>query len=402
LTTALLACLVLPGVTVEADDWSQYRGPERSGVSQETGLLDSWPETGPEELWRRQIGIGYSAISVAGEQLYTMYTVAQEEKEVEVVAACAAATGEQLWSTNVGEAMVSDWGNGPRSTPTVVGDTVYALGSRGNLVALATADGSLRWQISLVELGGRQPYHGFSASPLVEGDTLIIESGGPEGKSFVGLDRTTGETRWSTGEVSPPGYNSALPVDLHGQHQILYLVVGKLISLSSTGEELWSYPIPRGEAHGMPLLIAPDQVFISGAEGIGAHLLRVKQEEDSLSAEEVWQSRAMRSHFSSCVYHDGHIYGFDIATLRCISVATGEPVWKRRGLGKGSLILVDGSLIVLSDKGRLLLVEASPSGFQVRGQVQALEGRSWTAPTIAKGRLYLRNHTEMVSYSIKG
>jgi hypothetical protein len=154
LIAALLACLAVPGVMAEAGDWSQYRGPERSGVSTETGVLDSWPEAGPEELWRQQIGVGYSAISVVGERLYTMYTVKQEEKEIEVVAACAASTGEQLWRTNVGEALVSDWGNSPRSTPTIAGDTAYALGSRGNLVAVATADGSLRWQIDMVERFG--------------------------------------------------------------------------------------------------------------------------------------------------------------------------------------------------------------------------------------------------------
>jgi outer membrane protein assembly factor BamB len=387
-----------------AQEWPQFRGPERNGISRDSGILRTWPEAGPAELWRQKIGIGYSAVSVVGDRLYTMYTTQEDDQEIELAAAFDAATGKQLWGTPVGQAIVSDWGNGPRSTPTVDGDTVYVLGSLGKLMALAAADGSKRWEVDLPErFGGRAPYHGFSASVLIEGDTLIVETGAPEGKAFAGLDKATGETRWTVGDdARSPGHSSPLPVDLLGQHQVLYLVLGKIVALSPDGRELWSHPLPRSEAHSMPIFVAPDLVFISGAEGIGAHLFRVTQEESGMSAEEVWSSRVIRAHFSSCAVHEDHIYGFDNATLKCIVTATGEQKWSKRGLGRGSLIVAEDHLIVLSDKGRLLLLEATPAGYVEKGRVQALEGRSWTAPVLAGGKLYLRNHTEMVCYDIKG
>jgi outer membrane protein assembly factor BamB len=391
------------GTVAGAQEWPQFRGPERDGVCREGGILDAWPEAGPPELWRREIGIGFSAVSVVGDRLYTMYTVEEDDQEIELAAAFDAATGKQLWRTPVGRAIVSDWGNGPRSTPTVDGETVYVLGSLGNLMALAAADGSKRWEVDLPErFSGRAPYHGFSASVLIEGDTLIVETGAPDGKAFAGLDKTTGETSWTTGDAISPSHSSPLPIDLLGRRQVLYLVFGKIVSLSPDGKELWSYLLPRTEAHSMPVFVAPDLVFVSGTEGIGAYLFRIKQEESGMSVEEVWNSRVIRAHFSSCAAHKDHIYGFDNATLKCIVTASGEQKWSKRGLGRGSLIVADDHLIVLSDKGRLVLLEATPAGYVEKGRVQALEGRSWTAPALAGGKLYLRNHTEMVCFDLEG
>ena len=152
----------------------------------------------------------------------------------------------------------------------------------------------------------------------------------------------------------------------------------------------------------MPLFVAPDKIFASGAEGVGATLVRITEDGDKAKAEEVWQTRFMRNHFSSSVVQDGHIYGFDNATLKCLSVESGEMAWAKRGLGKGSLILVDRHLLVLSDRGQLLLLKATPDGYEEKGSVQALEGKSWTSPTLSHGRLYLRNHTEIVSYDLEG
>jgi hypothetical protein len=152
----------------------------------------------------------------------------------------------------------------------------------------------------------------------------------------------------------------------------------------------------------MPLHVPPNRIFASGAEGVGAALLEIRPGADGTTVEEVWKTRFMRNHFSSSIVHEGYIYGFDNATLKCIAVEDGELAWAKRGYGKGSLIFADGDLIVLSDSGRLLLIEATPDGFKEKAAVQALEGRCWTAPSLAGARLYLRNHTEMVSYDLKG
>lgn len=382
-------------------DWPQFRGMHRDGISMELDLMQKWPDAGPNEVWRQTVGEGYSGISVVGSRLYTMFAGEHEGEPTEFAVAFDASTGEEVWRTAIGAKYDTEFGNGPRSTPTVDGKMLYVLGSMGDLVALSVKDGSRKWSLNLPEkFGTKMPYFGFSNSALVDGDRLLIESGGPDGKSYAALDKKTGEVIWTFGEGGP-GYNSALPILVNGERRYLYFAGDKLHSVNADGEEVWSHPWPQGETHAMPVFIPPDKVFGSGAEGVGATLLRVQEEEGTATVEEVWTTSFMRNHFSSSVYHDGHIYGFDNATLKCISLEDGKMKWGKRGLGKGSLILADGRLVVLSDRGKLLLLKASPEGYEEQGTIQALEGRSWTAPTVAGGRLYVRNHTEMVSYDIK-
>ncbi len=421
----VLSSSVPAGAEAGADDWPQFRGTHRDGISRETGLLDSWPEGGPKERWRQPLGEGYSAISVVDGRLYTMFAEAPAEEstpaavnaeagaeapktdkpapKTEYAAAFDAATGKELWRTVIGERIVTEFGNGPRSTPTVDGDTVYVLGAHGELMALATSDGAERWQIQLTEeFGTQRPYWGFSTSTLVEADLLLIESGGPEGKSYAGLDKATGKVRWTTGDAGRAGYSSPLAVTMAGERRFIYVTGGQLRAIDTAGSEVWSHPWPQGETHAMPIFIPPDKVFASGAEGVGAALVQIKPDGDSLAVEEVWSNRVMRNHFSTSIVHDGFIYGFDNATLKCISIETGEQAWAKRGFGKGSLIYADGHLLVLSDRGKLVQIEATADGYSEKGKIQALEGLCWTAPTLADGKLYLRNQTEMVSYNLEG
>jgi hypothetical protein len=179
------------------------------------------------------------------------------------------------------------------------------------------------------------------------------------------------------------------------------VVSEKLMAIDESGKEVWSHAWPKGTTYAMPLFIPPDRLFASGPEGVGAHLLRVEENGEDSKIQELWETRFMRNHFSSSVVHDGTIYGFDNATLKAISVDDGKLAWAKRGLGKGSLILADGHLLVLSDRGKLLVVEATAEQYNEKGSVQALDGKSWTAPVLANGRLYLRNHTEMVAFDLK-
>ena len=421
-------CLVAP-LAAENTDWAQFRGPDRDGISSETGLATTWPEDGPQEVWRVEIGEGFSAISVVGDRLYTMYAEAAPEAPAdeaeesadtaegdeaaaeaeapsagrEYAAAFDATTGKEIWRTDVGEKLDNQFGNGPRATPTVDGDRLFVLSSFGTLYALATADGKELWKVDFTseDFGSSRPYFGYSTSALVQGDLLMVEVGGTEGKSYAGLDKTSGEVLWTSGDGAS-GYSSALRVEMHGQEQFVYVTGGFLRAVDKDGNELWSYEWPQGETHSMPIVIEPDMIFASGAEGVGATVVKVTSGDDGLGVEEVWKSNRFKNHFSSSVLHGGHLYGFDNATLKAIDAMTGEQAWAKRGLGKGSLILADGHLLVLSDRGVLVSIEATPEAYTEKSRVQAIDGKSWTAPSLAHGKLYLRNHNEMVCYDLKG
>jgi outer membrane protein assembly factor BamB len=404
----------LGGEVVVGDDpaafWPQFRGPNRDAISLETGLDDSWPEAGPQEIWRRSLGPGFSAISVVGDRFYTAYSDEAEAGEegaltgAEFVAAFETATGNEIWHQQVGSKLFDEFGNGPRSTPTVDGDTLFTITGHGSIVALKTEDGSKLWEVDIKDtFGSSQATYGFSTSVVVEYGVVITEVGGPEGKSHAGLKRETGDVLWNNGEASRrgPGYSSVLPANIGGQRQLIHLAGLQLRAVDAAGKEQWAIDWPPGESHSMPVFIPPDKVFASGVEGVGATVVQVKAEGDGFAVEEVWKSNLMRNHFSSTLYHDGHLYGFDNATFKCLDAATGAQKWAKRGFGKGSLIYADGKLIVLSDRGRLALVKASSDTYTEVGSVQALTGKSWTAPVLADGRLYLRNHTELVSYDLQ-
>jgi len=400
LVLAALAFTVQAG----AHDWPQFRGMNRDGRSAEKGLLSSWPDGGPTEAWRVPLGQGYSGIAVVGDRIFTMYSADHEGSATEFAASFDAKAGKLVWRVPLGEKFENSFGNGPRSTPTVDGDRVYFLDSHGTLVALTAKDGAEQWRMSLTEtFGSKVPTFGFSTSALVDGDQLLIEGGGKEGKSYAGLNKKTGEINWTVGDgPDDPSYNSPIAVTIDGKKRYVYVVGDKMTCIDPKGNEIWSHPWTfPGETHAMPIFIPPNQLYASGAEGVGASLLTVSEEGGEATIREVWKTNEMRNHFSSAVVHDGYIYGFDNATLRAISVADGETAWRKRGLGKGSLIYADGHLVVLSDQGKLLLVEATPESYKEKGSVQALEGRCWTAPTLADGKLYLRSHEVMVQYDLE-
>jgi len=387
-----------------AADWPQFRGLKRDGVSAETGLLRQWPATGPKQAWRRPIGEGYSGMAVAGNRLYTMYAGEQEGKPTEFAVALDAATGAEIWRTAIGDKYDTQFGNGPRSTPTVEGDRVYVLASKGAVAALSAKDGAVAWKLELTQaLGSKVPTWGFTGSVIVDAGKVLLEGGGPEGKSFVAIDAKSGKVLWTSGNgPEEAGYNSPLAVDIAGKREYVHITGDKVRALDGEGKEVWSHPWPQGETHATPVFIPPNQIFTSGVEGIGATLLQVDGAAGGAKVKEVWKNPAFRTHFNASVFHDGYLYGFDNTTLKCISAKDGSLAWAKRGLGKGSLAIADGNLLVLSDDGRLLLVEAAPGAYVEKGNVQALSGRCWTPPTISGGRVFVRNHAEIVAYDLKG
>jgi len=390
--------------------WPEFRGPGRSGVSEETGLLREWSEGGPKTVWRRSLGEGFSGVSVSGGYVYTLFATAEDE----FLVCIQAADGEEVWHVRIGDKFHDEFGNGPRATPTIDQGTVYALSSGGRLLAAEAASGQVAWQLELTErypitipqwdisgaptTGSPSPLWGHSSSPLVYQDLLIVYTGAGNGKSLVAFDKRTGKPRW-TALDNAITYSSPMVAKIGGRSQIILLAAREIISVLPTGEVLWS--IPWAPTMSQPLFIPPDEIFFSTSLDIGALLTRISIADRAVNTEIVWKSRIMKNLHSSSVYYRGNIYGFDNATLKCIFADTGELRWAKRGLGKGTLVAADGLLMVLSDRGLLALVEANPDGFEEKGRIQVLEGRTWTAPTIAGGKLYLRNHEELVCLDLK-
>ncbi len=383
-----------------ASEWPHFRGPGYDGISQESGLVRSWPEDGPKQIWKRQIGDGFSGISLAGGALYT----ADSNEQSEFLVKIDPASGRELWRRRIAEVFEDSWGSGPRSTPTVSGELVVILSSDGHLVALNSSDGALRWSHDLKQkYGVETPEWGFVASPVVSGERVIVEVGGPGQNSVVAFHRGSGKQLWATGEGGST-YGSPLPVQIGGAEQLLFLNHTGLLGVSPEGELLWRFGVSEsGTKPASPVFVAPDMVMISAAYGFGAAAVRLTAGEDGYIVKEVWKDpNLMRNHFSSSLAIGGYVYGMDNSTLKCIDPKTGTQIWVKRGrLGKASLIAADGLLILLTETGTLKLIEATPDEYRELASAKLLGGRCWTAPSLADGRLYLRNQQEMISIDLR-
>ena len=396
-----------PGV-----DWPRFRGPEADGAIPQTDLAESWADSAPKILWKRPLGEGFSSISVVGDRLYTLFADGEED----LVAAFRAADGEEIWRFSLGPKFRENFGNGPRSTPTVVDGTVFALGSQGRLVALDTAEGKLLWQKELQQAypilasqtlvamaptmpGPQLPVFGYSASPLVTDGLVVLQTGAGQGRSLVALDPKTGEERW-TALDDEIGYSTPLRTDFGQGSRILVLLGADLVALTLDGKVDWRFswaPTPS-----QPVLVGQDRILVSTVNDIGAKLVRVKEGTGDERIETVWAERRFRNNWNSSLYYDGHLYGFDNATFRCVDAETGEFRWSKRGLGQGTLLRSGDQLLVFSDRGKLHLVEATAEAFRDLGSLEVLSGRSWTAPSLAGGVIYVRNHEEMAAIDLTG
>jgi len=403
--TVLAAAAVLAWATLafgdtptESRDWPQFRGPARDGFAADR-LLRTWPAEGPTVVWRTKLGPAFSQIAVTGGRAFTGFA----EGDTEYVGAFDAATGKELWRKPLGETFVQEeFGSGPRGTPTVAGGVVYAFGGRGVLKALSAADGAVAWEVDMTKaLGAKVPRFGFAGSPLVIDDRVVLEVGGSEDRRLVAFERKTGKVAWSALQ-GPADYGSPLVAEIDGVRQIVHASGAIVAGISLDGKELWRYKLEEA-AIASPLLLPGGRVFVSSTSDSGCVMLRVKKGESGFAAEELWKNRNMRNHFNSSVYVDGHIYGFDNATLKCLSAEMGEVAWAKRGLGKGSLLVAGDRLVILGDLGLLVVAERTPEAYRELGRVQLVDGsRAWTAPSVAGGKVFVRNLVEMACIDLKG
>jgi outer membrane protein assembly factor BamB len=383
-------------------EWPQWRGPRRDGVSPETGLLKSWPREGPRVLWRTPCGEGYSALAVASGRAYTLY---RDDREQEGVVCWDAVTGQERWRLDYPCPCKLPWGSGPRSTPTVAGDHIYTVGATGLLHCLKAATGEVVWRKDLLnEFRASNLEWGVSFSPLLEGDLLLTNPGGPDGHSIVALDRHTGAKVWAALD-DRAGFSSPLAVTAAGVRQLIFFTGDGLVSVSpDRGKLYWRYPweTHRGLNVATPIAL-DDYLFISSGYNRGCALLKVEKDgTGGLKVERVYETTAMCNHFSSCVLYQEHLYGFtDPGLLTCMQFRSGQVLWQKRGFRNGSVCVADGHLLILGEEGQLALAEATPEGYRQAAACRISRARCWTTPVLAGGRLYLRTAEEVVCLDLK-
>lgn len=404
-TSILVSALLAVHSASLADDWPQWRGPARSDVSNEKDLLRHWTQE-PKRLWLfENAGHGYSGPAIAGGKLFTMGT----RNGSEVLLALDTRTGKELWTASIGEVYSNNWGDGPRGTPAVDGDHVYALGGQGALICARTADGQVVWRTTMQQFGGKTPGWGYTESVLVDGDKVVCTPGGSRG-ALVALDKKNGKLIWQSKEFTADAhYSSIVPAEINGARQYIQLTERALVGIdAANGKLLWETDFP-GRTAVIPTPIHRDgYVYVTAGYSAGCKLVKIGP---GNKVHEIYQNRVMKNHHGGVVLIGDHVYGHsDGAGWVCQEFLTGKEVWnERRKLGKGAMSAADGMLYCLDEgSGVVALVEASPSGWREHGRfrlepqsaIRSRSGRIWTHPVIANGKLFLRDQEFIYCYDI--
>jgi outer membrane protein assembly factor BamB len=387
-----------------AADWPQFLGPKRDGSSPETGLLTTWPKEGPKVLWKVEGGDGYSSIAVAGGKAYTLVQRGGDE----LVVALNVADGKEVWSHRSGPGYKNQYGDGPRSTPTIEGNRVYVQSASGPLLCLDAATGKPVWEVDLLkEFKTQNITWGLSASPLIEDNLVLVLPGAEGGAAAVNKD--TGKLAWRTGK-DKAAYASPVMVGSGDGRQALFFTAAGLLAVEpKTGQELWRVPwLTEYDVNIATPLVVGNRFFVSSGEAVGCALFQLKGGKPA----SVWESKGARSvminYWANSVVQDKHLYGFDgeynvPSSLRCVDLETGKPAWSRDRLGFANLVLADGHLWITTSKGDLVLAEATPTEYREKGRVKLLEGSRYaTVPCIADKKLFVRDRKHIFCLDIAG
>lgn len=389
-------------VAIPVHDYPQFLGPHRDGKIYGLKLARDWSQQPPRRLWRQPVGAGWSAFAVTGG-----IAVTQEQRgEQEMVTAYKLKSGKMIWSHGDSARYESPLaGIGPRATPTIVGDRVYALGATGLLNCLDLASGKSVWARNIcADNEAAINNYGMASSPLVYDSLVVVSAGGAKGRSLVAYHKDKGGIVWRAGD-DRAGYSSPMLATLAGQPQILIFNRYNVVAHHpASGAILWQHPWPGNtECVSQPLLLPGDRVFVSSGYGIGGKLFQIQRHENGdWQAGLVWESNRLKAKFTNVVLHDGYLYGLDDGIMVCLDPANGERKWKGGRYGHGQIILVEDVVLVQAENGGVALVEASPAAHRELARFSALEGKTWNHPALAGPYLLVRNDREAACYELAG
>jgi outer membrane protein assembly factor BamB len=369
-------------------------------VSTEKGLLKDWPAGGPQLAWRvGGAGEGYSSFAVSAGRLFTLGALG----DVEYVIVFDAATGKRLWQTALGRRFNNDRGDGPRATPTIEADRVYAFGANGDLAVLETGSGKTLWRVNVLQkFRGSNISWGLSESPLVLSDRILVQAGG-RGAAIVALRKTDGSEIWRT-QSDEPGYSSAVMHEVGGIREAVFFTGERALGVAvDDGRLLWSYDrVANRTANIATPIVRGNRVFLSSDYGTGAALLELSSSGNGLSARQVYFTGEMRNHHASSVLVGDYLYGFSSHILTAMQFDTGKVAWRDRSVGKGSLVAVEDRLYLYSENGVIGLAEATPAGYREHGRFQIKAGNlpTWSHPVVSGGKLFIRDQDTIYAYDV--
>jgi outer membrane protein assembly factor BamB len=365
-----------------------------NGISSEKGWQAQWPAEGPKQLWKASVGTGFSSFSVSDGRVYTM----GNRTNTDWVFCLEAKTGEVVWGHSYPCPLdPRNFEGGPCATPTVADGRVYTFSRKGDLFCLDAAKGTVVWSKNLNrELGLEIPTWGCASSALVEGAMVVVNMG----SAGVALDRKSGKVVWVSAK-SAGAYATPVPLTIGAERCLAILSRQSLVVVkAASGQQVWSYPWKTEyDVNAADPIVDGDKVFISSGYNHGGALVKVAGQ----TPQKVWENKNLRNHFNSCVLWQGYLYGPDDSGLRCVAFDTGDLKWSYSAFGKGSLVVVDGKLVGLSEKGELIIAEATPAAFTPISRAQVLRGKCWTTPVLSNGHIYCRNAIgEVVCLEVSG
>ncbi len=384
-----LAIIVLLAPAGRAD-WRSYRGPMQTGVSAEKGIRADFPADGPKVLWKANVGVGTSSMTISAGRVFTMGNRGGKDH----VLCLDAKSGREIWNHAFPlDLDKRNFEGGTAATPTIDGNRVYTVSHQGDLFCLDAASGRKIWyQHYQRDFGGRRPQWGFAGSPTVAGNLLILDVGG-KGASTVALDKTTGKVVWKSGD-DEAGYATPVVATIGGRPTVVVFKASDLVGLElKSGRELWRTKWKTNyDVNAATPIVVGDRIFISSGYGSGCALIEIS----GGNAVEKWRNKNLKAHFNSPAFSNGYLYGIDDqanpkAPLVCLDFATGQEKWSERNVG-GALIAADGKLLILSERGELIIAEETSAAFRPLMRAQVLGKRCWVQPALAAGQLYCRNN----------